>query len=206
MKVPSDPGAAPAPTPSRSGESSATESKSFDKVLERKSEDRQGKKVRGPKIPGLEGDAKEGVGEFAAQFSPFRQADPGEVGKSGALPEIRMLDGLVREILVEAGPGVNPKVEVQFQSRTLEGLNVRIVKNGDEISIRFLTGSESVAQLLNSNKDQLSQALLAKGLHVAPIQVERTTAPPRSSDSGNSSGGEGRRGGQGDERRDKRQR
>ena len=136
-------------------------------------------------------------------FVPMRQAAPQEVSKAAPVAEVRTLDGLVHEILVEAGPGVNPKVEVQFESKTLDGLNVRIVRKGDEISIRFLTGSDSVAQLLSRNTEQLSQTLMSKGLHVAPIQVERTPTPPASE--AGSSPKDGRRG-QGNERPDKRQR
>jgi flagellar hook-length control protein FliK len=201
MKVTSDPGSAP--PPSRSGESQTSEPKTFEKVLERKNVDRHEKKLRGQKRSGRETEAQDGLPAAAMPFAPLRQAEPPEVGKAAPASEIRTLDGLVREILVEAGPGVDPKVEVQFHSKTLEGLNVRISRKGDEISIRFLTGSDSVAQLLSRNTEQLSQSLLAKGLHVAPIQVERSAAS-LSPEAGRSPG-DGRRG-QGSERQDKRQR
>jgi flagellar hook-length control protein FliK len=101
--------------------------------------------------------------------------------ESAAAP--RSLDGLVREIVVAAGPGLNSSVEVQFQSATLDGLNVRISRKGDGICVRFLTSSDSVAQLLIRNSSQLSEALLARGLHVAPIQIERAPAPSRTAES-----------------------
>jgi hypothetical protein len=85
--------------------------------------------------------------------------------------------------LVFAGPGTVSRVEVQFHSNTLEGLNVQIAKSGDQISIRLLTNSNSVAQLLSRNSDQLSQGLEARGLRVAPIQIELNPASPRLTDS-----------------------
>jgi hypothetical protein len=208
MKIPSDPG--PSQPPSRAADPPPSDSKSFDKVLDRKAEERQGRKARFQKGPGLdEEDANKATGGPAMVLSLTRDAGPSEVAGAAGPPDLRALDGLAHEILVVAGPGTDPKVELQFNSKTLDGLNVRIERKierkGDEISIRFLTGSDSVAQLLTRNSTQLSEALLAKGLHVAPIQVQLAPSSPRSADTGGYNPRDGRRG-QGDARRDKRQR
>jgi flagellar hook-length control protein FliK len=198
MKVPSDP-AGSAPPPSRSSEPTASESKPFDKVLERKSgEGKAKKKGEEPGGKGLEGEGKSSLAMSSAPWLSMRDGTLSATAKAGAAPEIRDLDGLVQEITAVAGPGTDPKVEIQFHSKTLEGLNVQIAKKGDEISIRFLTASDSVAQLLSKNSDQLSQALEAKGIHVAPIQVSLAPTAPRFTDSSSSSR-DGRRG-RGDER------
>ena len=202
MKVPDNPPpsqAAPASTPS---DSAASGPGSFDKVMRRKAEDAKSDKKR-PLMSGLGDDP--GSANAAVASAPFLDLlvqAPAAAG-TPALAPAKQLDGLAQEIVVHATPGVEPKVELQFQSTTLDGLNVRITRKGDEISIRFLTGSDSVAQLLAQNSGQLSQALSAKGLQVAPIRVELSPTPARSTDSSPQSGSD--RGGQG-ERQQKRQR
>jgi flagellar hook-length control protein FliK len=206
MKVPSD--RSSAPPASRTGSAPASDSKSFDKVLESKTEDGLEKKARGQRqklrqLPEHESGQAAG-GPLA--FATLPDWGPAAVATPAPVADVRPLDGLVREILVVAGPGVDPKVEIQFQSKTLEGLNVRIERKGDEIAIRFLTGSESVARLLSQNVDQLTQSLHSKGLHLAPVQVEFAPVSPRSTGSDHNPR-DGRRG-RGEERQDqgKRQR
>jgi hypothetical protein len=196
MRVPSDPSGS-APPPSRSGEPSASESKSFDKVLERKSEEQKAKKKGGePGGQSLEDEGKSLAAMSSAPLLPMPDLAPSATATAAAAPDVRDLDGLVQEIAAVAG--TDPKVEIQFNSKTLQGLNVQIGKQRDEISIRFLTASDSVAQLLSTNTDRLSQALEAKGLHVAPIQVELAPASPRFTDSSPTSRDSRR--GRGDER------
>jgi hypothetical protein len=203
MRVPSDRGPASAQSAPRSGDGPA-EAKSFDKVLESKTEEKKSR-GDGPKgrRPAIEHEGPQGLASGLLATLPFPDLGPATVAKAGFTPEVRQLDGLVQEILVVAGPGVAPQVEVQFQSTTLEGLNVQIVRKGDEVSIRFLTGSDAVAKLLTRNVDQLSQSLHAKGVPVGPIQVELAPAPARSADAQHDPRG-GRRE-RGDQRQDKRQ-
>ncbi len=181
MKVPSDT-VGSAPAPSRSRESKTSQSRAFDSVLERKSEQRKSENDGKPVTPWPpdEGSPLAATGPLPAPMSTIA---PSAAEAPAVLTEVRDLDGLVHEILVVAGPGTKPTVEIQFHSNTLEGLNVQIAKNGDDISIRFLTSSNAVAQLLSRKSDQLSQGLEAKGLHVAPIRVELAPESPRVSDS-----------------------
>jgi flagellar hook-length control protein FliK len=185
MKISADrSGSAP---PTRTGEPSAPESKTFDKVLERKSQERSTKKGgRNSVDRALEGEDKLPVAIGPMPFFPTAGFALAAVSTAAPVPEIQVLDGLVKEIMVVAGPGTDPKVEVQFHSKTLEGLNVQIAKDGDRISIRFVTRSETVAQLLSRNSGHLSEALEAKGLHITPIQVELAPASPRPAGAGSS--------------------
>jgi len=168
-------------------------------VLQRKNEERKAKN-RGekPVDRGPEDDGKPSVTTGSLLLSLQPDIASSVVAKPADVPGVRDLEGLVQEILVVAGPGSAPLVEVQFHSDTLEGLSVQVSKTGDQVSIRFLTSSTSVAQLLSQNSSQLLQGLEAKGLQVAPIQVELTQATPRSTDSRPSSS-DGRRG-RGDQR------
>ena len=202
MRVPSDPASAASPN-SRPGESPGSGAKPFDKVLARKSEEHKAKK-RGDEPGGqsIEDEDKLSAAMSAASFLAIRDTASPAITKAAAAPEIRDLDGLVQEIVVVARPGKDPKIEVQFPSKTLDGLNVQITKNGDDLSIRFLARSSSVAQLLSRNSNQLSQALEAKGLQVAPIQVEVASSSSSSTESAPSY--KGRRG-RGDDRQQRQQ-
>jgi len=201
MRVPSDPAGAASPT-SQPGESPGSGAKTFDKVLARKSEEHKAKK-RGDEPGGqsIEDEGKLSAAMSAASFLAIRDTASPAITKAAAAPEIRDLDGLVQEIVVVAGPGKDPKVEVRFPSKTLDGLNVQITKNGDDLSIRFLARSSSVAQLLSQNSNQLSQALEAKGIQVAPIQVEVASSPSSSTESACKDGRRGR----GDDRQQRQQ-
>jgi flagellar hook-length control protein FliK len=183
MKVPTDPPAS-SPPPSQSGEPSSSRSKSFDKVLERKSGEQKGRnKGQDPASQALEDDGTQGAA--MSSLLPMRDVGSSASAKVAATPAPQVLDGLVQEIAVVAGK--DPRVEIQFNSKTLEGLNVHIAKQGDEIAIRFLTASDSVARLLSQNTGQLTQSLQAKGIHVAPIQVALAPASNRSTDSSSTS-------------------
>jgi flagellar hook-length control protein FliK len=186
MRVPNDSPGAAAP-PSRAGESATSGSKKFDKVLARKGEEQKARNRGGePAAPVSEEEGKVLGAMTAMSFLAQRETAPSAIPKTAAAPEVRDLDGLVQEILVVTGPGKNPTVEVQFHSKTLDGLNVQITRNGDEIAIRFMATSSSVAQLLSRNSNQLSQALEAKGLQVAPIRVEVASTSSGSTDSSRS--------------------
>jgi flagellar hook-length control protein FliK len=110
---------------------------------------------------------------------------------------------LVQEILVVAEPNGANRVEIQFNSTTLEGLRVQISQDQDQIAIRFSAASALTSNLLSRNLDQLSAALHSKGLQVSPIQVE--LAPPRIEAAPGSSGSRDGRHEQSEERRQQRQ-
>jgi hypothetical protein len=116
-----------------------------------------------------------------------------------------VVQSIVHEILVVTKAGGPPIVDVQFNSKTLDGLRVRVSGNKEEIAIRFSTSSESVLQLLKQHVGALSDALQTKGLQVAPVQIEMRPAPVVSPQSG-SSPRHGRGGGHSDAHQEKRQR
>jgi hypothetical protein len=95
--------------------------------------------------------------------------------KQGIAPEHEaLLMSLVQEIAVEAPPGGNASVNVQFDASTLEGLQVQIQKTAKGVEIQFTTSSEAVSQLLAANAPGLTDALIQRG-YVAPnVSVQRT--------------------------------
>jgi len=103
-----------------------------------------------------------------------------------------LLASLVQEISVVAPPDGASSVEIQFDSRTLDGLHVRVQKAGEGVEVRFSTSSESVSRLLSDNIGKLAEALVERG-YVAPnVSVQRAQGPPAFST--NESGRSGRDG------------
>ncbi|HWR50355.1 MAG TPA: flagellar hook-length control protein FliK [Bryobacteraceae bacterium] len=100
---------------------------------------------------------------------------------SGAAPaEPALLTGLVTEISAVVEPRNTSTVDIQFDSKTLAGLHVRVVKAGEHISVRFNTNSESVAALLTRNTESLAAALQARGFQVGAVTVVSEPKPPSS--------------------------
>jgi flagellar hook-length control protein FliK len=138
---------------------------------------------------------------------PADQTQSGIVSQPAAetRSEAINIQGLVQEILVVAQPNGQHSVELQFNSKSLDGLHVKISQEQDQIAIRFSTASASVSELISRNLDQLSDALHRKGLELAPIQVELTPAPTNSV-ANNTGSRDGRRGQQNEEQRQQQQR
>src|SRR5262249_2239335 len=119
----------------------------------------------------------------AALVSPAYAAPlpPGDValvdsGQGVAQPEI-LLASLVQEITAEAPPGGSSSIDIQFNSRTLEGLHVRVQKAGESVEVRFPTSSDAVSQLLNANADSLREALIQRGYVAPAVSVQQTQGP-----------------------------
>ena len=211
MKVSTDAAQATS-NPEPAADSKPSGSKSFSKVLEQKGkESAEGSPggAAGLKRPRT-GDPNEQLAALAGLPIPVPLEFAGPSGPQAAThagpPETALIQNLVSEILVSATPEGGKSVEVQFNSKTLAGLKVQITGTGDHLSIRFSTSSQSVSQLLSRNIGQLSQALEAKGLQIAPIQIEMAPPPaaPASSPQSGNSGRDNRRG-QGDGRQQKQQ-
>jgi flagellar hook-length control protein FliK len=89
---------------------------------------------------------------------------------AGAAPEI---EALVSEIAVTLrGSGIG-EVEVQFDSKTFAGLNVRITKENNRLHVRLQTESPEVAQLLTKQTDVLVRRLEARGYAAPAVSVRR---------------------------------
>lgn len=124
----------------------------------------------------LPSDAAAAAAAVAAR-SPIETGAIKETG--GAAPvEPAVVNGLVAEISTTVQPGNTPAVDIRFDSKTLAGLQVRVVKAGEHISVRFNTNSENVAALLTRNTDSLSAALQARGFQVGAVTVVSEPKPP----------------------------
>jgi hypothetical protein len=114
---------------------------------------------------------------------------------AAAVAQIHALAGeMVDKVQVSRGAAGDDRVDIQFNSKTLQGLQVSISQNDGKISVQFQTANEQVSQLLSQNVQALTQALANRGVDVADVRV----APPlASADSGRSSHGSDRDSGRG---------
>lgn len=120
---------------------------------------------------------------------------PAEVEAPRSVAEPRLIQGIVSEIVMAAEPGGTQEVQIQLNSRTLDGLKINISKDAaGEIAVKFITANENVAQMLQRNVQTLSHSLAAKCLPVAGIQVQTSSS---GSGSGSSGGGSQKQSGRG---------
>jgi flagellar hook-length control protein FliK len=124
---------------------------------------------------GVSKDAALPVPAFGPPFQ-LEDSKPVDAGRELARPDA-ILSSLAHEITVEAPPGGSSSVDIQFDSRTLQGLHVRVQKTGDTVEVRFSTSSEAVSRLLTSNADSLAQALVQRGYVAPSISVQTAPGP-----------------------------
>ncbi len=108
------------------------------------------------------------------------------------------LQQLVREISVAVNAQGNKEVQIELNSNTLKGLNIRIERQAEGVSIQFQSTSDQVSSLLQKNLPALTQGLNDRGVTVSTIAVSGPKEIARSQDSkgrsnfGNQSGRQGR--------------
>jgi len=69
-------------------------------------------------------------------------------------------------------------VNITFDSKTLEGLQVQIRQNDGELAIRFVTQSDHVSKLLSRHSGELREALAGKGVRIGNIAITNTRYSP----------------------------
>ncbi len=155
-------------------------------------------------FPSLAADVSAGAAAAAmAAKLPGFEPSPVRTASAGALAEPATITALADEITASLQTGSTSAVDIQFSSKTLQGLHVRVVKVGEDISVRFTTNSDSVAALLTRNTDSLTAALQARGFQVGAVTVgsepkpassERESKDHSGSQGGRQQGGRERRG------------
>lgn len=139
---------------------------------EREAEEPKKRSAREPLLPA---DAAAPAPAFVPllPFSAVRDVAPVYAGQGIAAVELEaLLTSLVQEIAVVAPPDRPASVDIQFNSRTLEGLHVRVQKAGDSVEVRFSTSSEAVSRLLTANADRLAEALVQQGYAAPAVSVQ----------------------------------
>ena len=192
--------------PSASKPDQAPSQKPFSKVLE----DRRGKdkptreskklKTEEDELPLSLRDKPE---DEAATLRFLQLPDNSQVGES--TPQVssaqpvtpkQPIQALVQEIWHSVSTQGQEQVDIQLNSKVLEGLKIQIVRQPGTFDIRFESSSDVVAQLLARNVGALTQSLAAHGVPVGQIRVNDTESArwmSRKAQSRPQSGGQGRR-------------
>ena len=101
-------------------------------------------------------------------------ADPGKTGQAGASapPQIEKLTTEMRhQIDIFKQGGKAEAVNITFDSKALEGLQVQIRQQEGELAIRFVTQSAKVSDLLSHHTGDLREALTSKGVKIRNITI-----------------------------------
>jgi flagellar hook-length control protein FliK len=134
-----------------------------------------------PKSPATTIDPTQ-TASLAVDNSPFRSPQAfsfssGDTGKiaqqaTNAPHQIEKLSSeLAHQIDVVKSGGVTEGVNITFDSKALEGLQVQIRQENGEMSIRFVTQSDNVSKLLSQNIAEFKESLAAKGVKVQKISI-----------------------------------
>jgi flagellar hook-length control protein FliK len=161
---------------------------SFAKTLERKREERE--EEREEDSPVTTKDEPQTATEAAPspysqgqqQQEPFGRLNPEAGGAAsqteGAHASVAALASeIVEQIRVEIAPGDITSIEIDFNSKTLEGLKVRIESKDGKLGVHFTPPSEKVATLLSQNLATLSQNLTNQGYQLSVIDLKPMQAP-----------------------------
>jgi flagellar hook-length control protein FliK len=97
-----------------------------------------------------------------------------DTGNAAAPISEALVASLVSEITVQMPPGNGKLVDIHFDSRTLQGLHVRIQNSGGGLNVQFSTSSDAISRLLTSNSHALTDALQQRGYVSPVITVQRT--------------------------------
>jgi flagellar hook-length control protein FliK len=166
----------------------------FSKLMKSKNEANQAKSSSG------KSDAGNGAQQKSLQTSPDSQSvnplalgdlsshlslasttpDTAKASQASAAtpPQVEQLTNEIsHQIDVLKQGGKTEGVNITFDSKTLEGLQVQIRPQNGEMAIRFVTQSENVSNLLSKHTGELREALTSKGVKVRNITISSQNAP-----------------------------
>lgn len=108
-------------------------------------------------------------------------ADPARITQPATIASSQ-IEKLTAEIghqidIVKQG-GRLESVNITFDSKTLEGLQVQIRQQDGEMAIHFVTQSDHVSNLLSRHTGELREALTSKGIRIRNIAVSNAHASP----------------------------
>ena len=153
-------------------------SSSFDRILKMKEAEAERDRKRQPT---KDGQAEDLVSDSSVASWPVVSPAQAENSKSshaassaGAVvgTQIQNIAGeIVSQIRSATNKDGSRSVEIEFNSKTLEGLQVRIREQGGTLSIQFATQSEQVATILADHKSELISALASDGFKTASVST-----------------------------------
>jgi flagellar hook-length control protein FliK len=101
------------------------------------------------------------------------------LSRTSPIPDLEKLVGeIVQEIHSFQSADGSRHVDIQFDSKTLQGLHVHIEQRNNALAVQFSTRSDAVAALLTHHSRELGEALGSRGIKVSEVAVSRTTSQP----------------------------
>jgi flagellar hook-length control protein FliK len=138
-------------------------SKSFAKVL---AEKKEGAAPAGPTA-----EVQSGAAPMPAAAQRGPEIATTEVSAAHAVNVPDQLKGIVDEITVALPQSGPQHVEIQLNSKTLQGLKINITRDQGQVNIQFQTQSPQVASMLEQNQGSLQQALADRNVRVGSVRV-----------------------------------
>jgi flagellar hook-length control protein FliK len=123
-------------------------------------------------------DADASASRFSQASTP---ADAGKIAQSAASapPQIeKLITEMGHQIDILKQGGRAEAVNITFDSKTLEGLQVQIRQQDGELAIRFVTQSDNVSKLLSSHTGELREGLTSKGVRIRNIAISSAHSSP----------------------------
>jgi hypothetical protein len=139
-------------------------------LSERESKKRDLVDILGPNTPQS---AVQALPELSFQGEPSVQET-----LPSAIDTKKLISLLVSEIRTEVPSSEHSAVDIEFNSKILNGLHVRITKSSHELNIAFSTASSSISKLLSDNSATLLNALVQRGYVEPTVSVQETAGPP----------------------------
>jgi len=93
---------------------------------------------------------------------------------------VARITALATEISAKIQPAAIGPVTIKFDAKTFDGLEVQLSRERGQLTVRLVSQTPEVSQLLTSNVETLRHRLEERGYRQAIIQVQRTrrAAPP----------------------------
>jgi hypothetical protein len=167
MKIPQEknPGVPQGPaTLNKSNEPAQAKPKAFAEKLKKGSDLKKNQEPKGP-VPPMAPD----IGVLSPQFLKQNPIPVAQAGRTDFPPAVQNLS---HEIEVVTKTSDASEVNIQFDSKTFDGLKVNIRKeDSGSIAITFQTNNDSTTQVLSKHLPELSQSLAAKGIPISAINL-----------------------------------
>ena len=93
---------------------------------------------------------------------------------------VERITALATEISAKIEPAALGAVTIKFDAKTFDGLEVQLSRERGQLTVRLVSQTPEVAQILTSNVENLRHRLEERGYRQAIIQVQKTrrAAPP----------------------------
>lgn len=117
-----------------------------------------------------------------APAQPMQFAPPVEAAApTAAAAPVAPIERLADEVVLIARADGSTEIQAEVDSKVIADLRISVTQRGDRIEVRLLTDTPATQRMLEQAVPQLSQALQARNLTPALLQVApRAAAPPLS--------------------------